>query len=186
VAFASNTAGHVLAVSELGTAVREIVDATPVVDMHTHLFAPSYGALALWGVDDLLTYHYLEAELFRVSPIVPDEYWSFTKAQRADLVWRAMFVERTPIYESARGVVATLTALGLDVSTDTLTPLREFFARQDPDQHVTRVFRAAGVSHVVMTNDPLDPEELVAVAGACNTDDDRFHSSLRLDRILNE
>jgi hypothetical protein len=183
-ALASNTSGQALAVSELGTVVREVVDTTPVVDMHTHLFAPSYGALALWGVDDLLTYHYLEAELFRVSPVTPDQYWSLTKKQRADLVWRAMFVERTPISESARGVVATLTALGIDPSSDTLTPIREFFARQDPGQHVTRVFRAAGVSHVVMTNDPLDPEESTTRSSAGG--DDRFHASLRLDRILNE
>ena len=183
-AIASNTSGAALATSELPALVREVVDATPVVDMHTHLFAPSYGPLALWGIDDLLTYHYLEAELFRASSVTPDAYWALSKAHRADLVWRAMFVERTPISESARGVVATLTALGVDASCDTLTPLREFFARQDPPQHMTRVFRAAGVSHVVMTNDPLDPEE--TAARSKGADDDRFHASLRLDRILND
>ena len=183
-AVASNTSDRALAPGELEPVVREVIDTTPVVDMHTHLFAPSYGALALWGVDDLLTYHYLEAELFRVSPVTPDQYWSLTNPRRADLVWRTLFVERTPISESARGVVATLTALGIDASSETLTPIREFFARQEPGLHVTRVFRAAGVSHVVMTNDPLDAEECASRSSA--TDDDRFHASLRLDRILNE
>lgn len=39
-----------------------------VVDLHTHLFPPSHGALMLWGVDELLTYHYLIAEYFQTAP----------------------------------------------------------------------------------------------------------------------
>src|SRR5256885_10480516 len=35
---------------------------TPVIDIHTHLFAPAFGKIGLWGIDELLTYHYLEAE----------------------------------------------------------------------------------------------------------------------------
>jgi hypothetical protein len=47
--------------------VRDVADTTPIVDMHTHLFSPAFGELALWGIDDLLTYHYLEAEFFRAA-----------------------------------------------------------------------------------------------------------------------
>ena len=38
---------------------------TPVYDIHTHLYAPAFGDLLLWGIDDLLVYHYLVAEGFR-------------------------------------------------------------------------------------------------------------------------
>lgn len=39
-----------------------------VVDLHTHLFPPSHGRLMLWGIDELLTYHYLIAEFFQTAP----------------------------------------------------------------------------------------------------------------------
>ena len=49
--------------------IRAAVDAElasiPFIDLHTHLFMPSLGAAGLWGIDELITYHYLEAELFR-------------------------------------------------------------------------------------------------------------------------
>ena len=32
-----------------------------VVDVHTHLFPPSHRDLFLYGIDELLTYHYLIA-----------------------------------------------------------------------------------------------------------------------------
>jgi hypothetical protein len=40
-----------------------------VIDLHTHLFPPSHGPLMLWGIDELLTYHYLVAEFFQTAPI---------------------------------------------------------------------------------------------------------------------
>ena len=45
--------------------VEEIVASTPVYDIHTHLYDPAFGDLLLWGIDDLLVYHYLVAESFR-------------------------------------------------------------------------------------------------------------------------
>ena len=57
---------------EIDSAVEEVLRSTLLIDIHTHLFDPSFGKLALWGIDDLLTYHYLEAELFRFSPIRPE------------------------------------------------------------------------------------------------------------------
>ena len=56
---------------QIGAVAEEVLSNTRVIDMHTHLFAPSFGELGLWGIDNLLTYHYLEAELFRFSPIRP-------------------------------------------------------------------------------------------------------------------
>ena len=56
--------------------VDAIVRRAPVIDMHTHLFAPQFGAAYLSGIDELLTYHYLIAELFRSCPIDPEQFWA--------------------------------------------------------------------------------------------------------------
>ena len=51
--------------SNLVAQVEKIAAATPIFDVHTHLYDPSFGELLLWGIDDLLVYHYLVAEAFR-------------------------------------------------------------------------------------------------------------------------
>lgn len=152
--------------------------------MHTHLFAPRFGPMGLSGIDHLLTYHYLEAELFRESPVTPEQYWSLSLTERADLIWRTLFVESVPLSEGTRGVIAVLSALGLNTRAADLRELREYFHDQDPQAHMARVFQLAGVSRVVMTNDPLDPTE--APFWERVADDARFATALRLDRILND
>ena len=165
--------------------VEDVLASTPVVDMHTHLFAPRFGALGLSGIDNLLTYHYLEAELFRENPIRPEEYWALPLTQRADLIWKTLFVDSVPMSEGTRGVIAVLSALGLDTRASDLRTHREFFRDQDPQAHMARVFELAGVSQVVMTNDPLDPNEASFWDRQADSDI-RFAPALRLDRILND
>src|SRR5271157_3109681 len=104
---------ELLAADQIRTAVEEELKATAVIDVHTHLFMPSLGAVGLWGIDDLVTYHYLEAEFFRSSPMKPAEYWALSKREKADAIWRALFVENAPVSEATRGVVAVLQAFGL-------------------------------------------------------------------------
>jgi hypothetical protein len=174
-----------LGAGEIRAAVDDILSATPFVDIHTHLFPPSFGRLTLWGIDELLTYHYLEAELFRFSNVRPAQYWTLTTPQRADLVWKTLFLENTPVSEATRGVIAVLTALGLDSAATSLEPFREFFRAQDLAGHIRRIFELAGVSEVVMTNDPLDPAE-AALWESGALPDAAFRPALRLDRILNE
>src|SRR5271156_1455722 len=102
-----------LSEAQIPSAVEEILAATQFVDIHTHLYSPAFGKLGLWGIDELLTYHYLEAELFRSSEITPDQYWGLSKREQADLIWQALFVETTPISEATRGVIAALNAFHL-------------------------------------------------------------------------
>jgi hypothetical protein len=143
------------------------------------------GSLGLWGIDELLTYHYLEAELFRYSAITPAAYWALSKPQQADLIWKTLFVENPPLSESTRGVVASLSALGLDTNACDLRELRDYFHDQEPARHIDTVFRSAGVTGVVMTNDPLDPSEIPFWMNQDNGDP-RFRAALRLDRFLND
>jgi hypothetical protein len=170
---------------EIADQVNQQLSATPIIDIHTHLFAPALGSLGLWGIDDLLTYHYLEAELFRFHDISPDRYWALSKREQADLIWRTLFVENTPLSEATRGVVAVLSAFGLPTASRDLREAREFFAAQTIDKHIDRVFQMAGVSEAVMTNDPLDPAEAPLWERGFEPDP-RFHPVLRLDRILNK
>ena len=96
-------------------AVEQQLDAVPFIDIHTHLFMPSLGTLGLWGIDQLVTYHYLEAELFRSSPLKPEQYWVLSTQQKADAIWKALFVENTPISQSRSSRVASGASHGANV-----------------------------------------------------------------------
>jgi len=170
--------------AEIRSTVSSVLDSTPIIDIHTHTFAPWFGELGLWGIDELLTYHYLEAELFRSCDVAPELYWSLTKQEQADLIWETLFVRNTPISEATRGVVAVLQAFNLPTDAENLNQARAFFAARNIDEHVDAVFGLAGVSQVVMTNDPLDPVEEPCWERA--GEDPRFLAALRLDRILNK
>ncbi len=169
----------------LENVVTEVLAATPFIDVHTHLFAPELGSLGLWGIDELLTYHYLEAELFRFNPLQPEAYWAMTKSQQADVIWKTLFVENPPLSEACRGVVASMHLLGLDPNAATLAQAREFFRAQNLPEYIGKVFKLAGISSAVMTNDILDPAEAPQWSKG-GPRDPRFHAALRLDRILNQ
>src|SRR5258706_378367 len=98
-----STGAEVLEIAQISPAVEDVLAATPFIDIHTHLFAPSFGKLGLWGIDELVTYHYLEAEFFRSSHTQPEQYFALPKTHQADAIWRALFVENTPISESTQG-----------------------------------------------------------------------------------
>jgi len=175
--------GAFLAVPEIPAVVGDVLAATPFIDIHAHLFAPTLGRLGLWGIDELLTYHYLEAELFRSSDIVPEQYWALSKREQADAVWRALFVENSPVSEATRGVIAVLKAFNLPTDNSALAEARAFFSEQSIETHLRRVLQMAGVSLVVMTNDPLDPEEAPLWLNGV-TNHEQFRAVMRLDRIL--
>ena len=175
--------GDLLTHAQVSQAVGEVLANTQFFDIHTHLFAPGFGKLGLWGIDELLTYHYLAAEFFRSSETSPEEYWSLSKCQQADAIWRALFVENTPVSEATRGVVAVLNAFELPTNRADLAEARAFFKEQTIEAHVQRVLRMARVNVVVMTNDPLDPEEAAVWLNGV-VDHSQFRAALRLDRIL--
>jgi hypothetical protein len=181
----TSQSADLLAKDQILSVVEDVLASTKVVDMHTHLFAPALGKLGLWGIDELITYHYLEAEFFRSSSMTPEHYWSLAKQDRADAIWRALFIENTPISEATRGVIAVLKAFGLPTESGDLAEARSFFRNQSADSHIRKVLEMAGVSMVVMTNDPLDPEEFPVWAEGVENDP-QFQPVLRLDRILRE
>ena len=171
------------AIPALREAVARIVAETPVTDLHTHLFAPAFRDLLLYGVDELITYHYLIAEALRVSEAPPDAFYAMPKQAQADLIWDELFVKRSPVSESCRGVLTVLDRLGLDTSARDLAAYRAYFAEADLEAHLDTVFTTAGVSCVVMTNDPFDAVERPVWEAGFSVDD-RFRAALRIDPLL--
>ena len=55
----------------------------------------------------------------------------------------------------------TLQKLGLGelVKRKDIEAIREWFSKQDPEEHARRIFELAGVKYVVMTNIPFLPSE---------------------------
>jgi hypothetical protein len=161
------------------------VNSTPVMDVHTHLFPSEFNELCHFGIDELLTYHYLVAEMFRSARISVDQFWAMSKTEQADLVWKTLFVENTPTSEAAQGIVSVLDVFGLDTRAEDLKEARAFFNSQRLAEHIDQVFEIARVSGVVMTNDPLDETEGEIWKTNVNVDE-RFKTSLRLDRLLKQ
>lgn len=168
----------------LRLAVNDIVARTPVTDIHTHLYAPAFGPLLLWGIDEVLTYHYLIAEFFRASDMPYEAFWALDKPAQADAIWKTLFLEQAPLSEACRGVLTVLNRLGLDVAARDLAAYRAWFAAQDAAAQVDRVFHVAGLRDAVMTNDPFDDAERPVWERAGETDP-RFHAALRIDPLLN-
>lgn len=149
-------------VAALTQAVRNAVAETTITDIHTHLFPPDHGELLLWGPDELLTYHYLVAELFTVAPreLTTEAFWKLSKVEQADLIWEHVFIRHGAMSEAARGVITTFNALGLDVAGRDLAGVRKWFAEQTVEDYLAKVFEIANIDCAVMTNDPFQPDEV--------------------------
>ncbi len=171
-------------IDQLKSTITDVVNAQEITDIHTHLFSPPFGELLLWGIDELLTYHYLIAEVFRKSDVSYQQFWSMTKPQQSELIWQTLFIDNSPISEACRGVITTLDALGLDVSSRNLDDYRAYFSDTSVEDFIDTVFDQSNVSNVVMTNDPFDPLE-IPVWESGDTGDERFEAALRMDVLIN-
>jgi hypothetical protein len=163
--------------------VSQAVGSTPVYDLHTHLYPANFGPLMLWGIDELLTYHYLIGESIRASRIAYDKFWEMPTAKQADFIWKTLFVERPPLSEACRGVITVLHRLGLDTSAKNLTSFRDYFRSTTAPAYLDRVLKLANVSAVTMTNDPFDPIERDIWLKHPERDP-RFGAVLRIDPLL--
>jgi hypothetical protein len=165
--------------------VSKIVDETPIADIHTHIYSEAFGDLLLWGIDELLTYHYLVAELFRYKPDLDyEDYWNMPKRAQAELIWDEIFVKNSPISEAARGVVTVLDKLELDVAGKDLNKIRKYFEQISTSEYIDKVFKTANIKYAIMTNDPFDKQEQAVWNNGGNTDN-RFKAALRIDGLFN-
>ena len=97
-----------LTLASLQKTVTQALKKQPIIDMHTHLYPPTFGTpvpnksgkvdpngLLLWGLDELLTYHYLVAEVFRVVPATKlsyEDFWKMPKTAQADHIFIPVFL----------------------------------------------------------------------------------------------
>jgi hypothetical protein len=167
------------------TRVASALSQTQILDIHTHLYDPAMGKMLLWGIDELLTYHYLVAESFRFFKMPYKDFFLLEKKQQAELIWNELFIKHSPISESCRGVITTLNMLGLDVNRRDLNSIRKWFAQRTVEQHVEEVFESANLSAAVMTNSPFDSEESAFWKKGFSRDS-RFLSALRVDPLVLE
>lgn len=172
-------AGHV----PFARQIEGVVMSTALPDIHTHLYAPQFRELLLWGIDELLTYHYLVAEVFRYLDVPYEKFWALSKTEQADLIWKQLFLEHSPVSEACRGVLTTLHAFGLDVKKRDLPAIRKWFAAQTADKHITRCMELAGVRKIYMTNSPFDDLERPVWEKGYRRDE-RFKACLRIDPLL--
>ena len=197
----SNATDSIVEWDELEMTVRDVVGREPICDMHTHLYPPTFGTpvpnrtgrvdasgLMLWGIDELVTYHYLIAEVFRVVPssrLPYETFWSWPKARQADHIWQHLFVDHTPVSEACRGILTTLTRLGLDPNEKSLSTYRAFFNHQDPDEYIDRVMELSHVKSITMTNAVFDDHERNRwLSEPAIAKDPRFRAVLRIDPLV--
>ena len=167
----------------LQTRVSRIVQATPVHDIHTHLYDPAQGEMLLWGIDELLVYHYLVSEASRQMTVPLERFWSASKQEQAAYVWEALFTEHSPISEACRGVLTTLNLLGIDPRKNDLKNLRNWYASQNPQDFINRILEKANIASICMTNSPFDPIERPTWDRGFARDP-RFVAALRIDPLL--
>jgi hypothetical protein len=167
----------------LARKVEEAVASVEVDDIHTHLYDPAFGDLLLWGIDELLVYHYLVAEGFRVTSMRYEEFWSLSKSEQAELIWGELFLKHSPISEACRGVLTTLHKLGIEPRKKDLAAIRQWFARWNAADYTTHCMEIARVKSICMTNSPFDDvERPVWERGFAR--DERFKAALRIDPLL--
>ena len=167
----------------LQTRVSRIVQATPVHDIHTHLYDPAQGEMLLWGIDELLVYHYLVSEASRQMTVPLERFWSASKQEQAAYVWEALFIDHSPISEACRGVLTTLHLLGIDARKNDLKNLRSWYASQNPQDFINRILEKANIASICMTNSPFDPIERPTWDRGFQRDP-RFVAALRIDPLL--
>ncbi len=190
-----------ITIDQIPQTVRDVVAKQSIIDLHTHLYTPAFGTpvaaknsavdptgLLLWGVDELVTYHYLVAEVFRVVPpskLSYESFWKMSKQEQADHIWKHLFVDNAPLSEACRGVLTTLSKLGLDPNEKTLDSYRTWFREQNPSAYIDKVMQISGVEQITMTNPVFDDNERKRWLDNPKVGDDpRFKAVLRIDPLL--
>ena len=142
-----------IARAELRPTLDKIIRETEITDIHTHIYPEAFGGLLLWGIDELVTYHYLIAETFRYVDMPHEKYFSLPKHEQAELIWKTLFLDRSPISEAQRGVLTVLAKLKLDTASRDLVGMRRYFTAKSVSEYTDIVFQTANVKEVVMTNE---------------------------------
>ncbi|SFP60467.1 glucuronate isomerase [Salibacterium halotolerans] len=163
--------------------VNDVIQKTPVLDMHTHLFPSAFHQLCLTGIDELLTYHYLVSEAFLWLDMEYASFFERPKTEQAEIVWNTLFVQRSPISEASQGILTVLQELGIPFSRD-LNDIRSRFAAFDHNDYPEYLMKVANISSIVMTNNPFDAAERKYWDSHTTFSRETFLPALRVDPLI--
>lgn len=169
---------------ELKKVVSKEVENIWIVDPHAHVFPEGFKNSLVWGIDELLTDNHLVSEYLEFNVVDKAEFTLLPKEQQANLIWKTLFVDNSPVSEKQMGIIYILSKLGIDTSSKDLNEIRKYFKNINLQEHIDKVLKVARVKEVVMINDPLNQKDREIWETVGNTDE-RFKSALSLDMLLN-
>jgi glucuronate isomerase len=158
-----------------------IINSTPIFDLHTHLFPPKHEGYFLLGFKNLLNYHYLIAELLIAANIDASTFYSYNDEKKASLIWKELFEKRTPVSEACAGVLSILKELNIEIKNKSfLSICDEYDKKIQSDKNILKL---SNVSSLVMTNNPFDLDEW-SLFNTNDWDKKIYLASLRLDDLI--
>jgi glucuronate isomerase len=158
-----------------------IINSTPIFDLHTHLFPPKHEGYFLLGFKNLLNYHYLIAELLTTANIDASTFYSYNDEKKASLIWKELFEKRTPVSEACAGVLSILKELNIEIKNKSfLSICDEYDKKIQSDKNILKL---SNVSSLVMTNNPFDLDEW-SLFNTNDWDKKIYLASLRLDDLI--
>lgn len=172
--------------------VWDVVHGTPVLDVRCFVPPPDSGFAHASGIDALLSSRPVLEEFLRRRSLgggVPGDppqseeaLKTLAPAELADLVWRRLFLDSSPLSEPARTVLTALGLFGLPVEKRDLGLFRDEFAKLSAAERLDRTFAIANLEAVFYPVDCLAVDDKTAKA----TRTPRFHPVLRLDGLLDD
>lgn len=122
----------------------------------------------------------------------PETFYALNKREQADIIWKALFIDRSPVSEACRGVVTTLVALGLskEVAARDIEAIRKYYnsfrdrGLEGTEEFSEMVYAISGVQYAIMTNIPFDSNEAQHWRPKRKDYSDRYRSALRVDPLL--
>lgn len=189
-----------MVVTDFSEAARDMIwtaaHTAPAVDVRVFGEAPGLAHPGVPGIDALLTTPEILAEFFRrrafrqrecggeAAPAaeVDASILSLAPGELADIVWRQLFVDHSPISEPCRVVLTTMGMFGLDVASGDLRVLREQYAAIPAEERLRKSLSLANVELV------LHPVESMAVEEHCagRTRHPAFRPVLYLNELLGD
>ena len=160
-----------------------IINSTPIFDLHTHLFPPKHEGYFLLGFKNLLNYHYLIAELLTATNIDASTFYSYNDEKKASIIWNELFEKRTPVSEACAGVLSILKELNIEINNKSFLSICDEYDKKI--QSDKNIFELSNVSSLVMTNNPFDLDEW-SLFNTNDWDKKIYLSSLRLDDLILE
>ncbi len=171
----------ILSSDNISKKLLNIIDSTPIFDLHTHLFPPKHEGYFLLGFKNLLNYHYLIAELLTATNINASTFYSFNDEKKASLIWNELFEKRTPVSEACSGVLSILKELNIEINNKSFLSICDEYDRKI--QSDKNILDLSNVSSLVMTNNPFDLDEW-SLFNTNDWDKKIYLASLRLDDLI--